>query len=144
MKTFPSKQWLAVTGALCIVYTTLARASFANIYQEFCRMTHLSSHDIYSANRATPWLWCLFAPLDGWRPQWKFPLPTRTISAIYTVYRTSRPTPGIWEPTNKALTLISARVKTELQIFSKHKVKYFPPGKTVVFDSGLFIFAVSL
>ena len=144
MKTFPSKQRLAVTGALCIVYTTLARASFANIYQEFCRMTHLSSHDIYSANRATPWLWCLFAPLDGWRPQWKFPLPTRTISAIYTVYRTSRPTPGIWEPTNKALTLISARLKTELQIFSRHKAKYFFLGISGVLGPDFCIFAANL
>ena len=50
MKTFASKQWLAVTGSLCNVYRVLARASFANIYQEFGTMTHLSSHDISWAN----------------------------------------------------------------------------------------------
>ena len=96
MKTFPSKHPLAITRALCIVYAALARASFANIYQEFGTMTHLSSHDISSANsgHSQPQLSLRSA---RWQAEQKFPQRRQGLSApsIASTEHRGQPTPGI-------------------------------------------------
>ena len=75
-------------------------------------MTHLSVPDIPSANSAPP----NSTPYPDRQMSLhvvQFPQPrTGRQRHLYGGQNIRQPTPGIWEPTNKALTLISAGVKT--------------------------------